>query len=242
MTEQLPDVMLDATEIVTGYGRAEIVHGISLGARMGQVTCIIGPNGAGKSTLMKAMAGCLPIYSGRLSLGGSDITRLSQDARTRLGVGYVPQTKDVFPSLTVLENLAMGGYMCRRPELARRREEILDRFPQLRTVLRSRASSLSGGERKLVAIGRVLMSRPTVLLLDEPTAGLSPQYVGIVKEHILQVARDGQCVVVVEQHAIDALEIANQALVLVGGRIHYQSEARDLLANEDLGQMFLGSK
>lgn len=175
---------LDAHEIVTGYGRTEIVHGISLRVSPGDVVSIVGPNGAGKSTLVKALAGSLPIASGRLILDGRDMTRLAQDVRTRRGIGYVPQTRDVFPSLTVQENLAMGGYLCGKAERERRRDEVLQRFPQLTNVLRSRASALSGGERKLLGIGRVLMGRPAVLLLDEPSAGLSPQYAEVVRRHV----------------------------------------------------------
>jgi branched-chain amino acid transport system ATP-binding protein len=233
---------LDAQQVVTGYGRTQIVHGISLSIGPGDVVSIVGPNGAGKSTFIKALAGSLPISEGRLMLDGSDVTGLGQDARTRRGIGYVPQTRDVFPSLTVQENLAMGGYLCGRAERARRRDEVLRRFPQLSKLLRSRAGSLSGGERKLLGIGRVLMGEPAVLLLDEPSAGLSPQYAEIVRNHIQQLGKDDRSVVVVEQHAVEALQISHRAVVLVAGRTRYEGGAQELLDNEDLGQMFLGRR
>lgn len=234
--------VLEATEVVTGYGQTEIVHGVSLSVNAGEVVSIIGPNGAGKSTLIKAIAGSLPLHRGSVSLEGADISRLAQDIRVRKGMGYVPQTRDVFPSLTVRENLAMGGYLCKRKELATRRDAVLDRFPQLSRVIDSRAGKLSGGERKLVGIGRVLMANPTVLLLDEPSAGLSPQYAAVVRDHIQALANEGQALLMVEQHAIEALEISQRAIVLVAGNVHYFGAADELLRDEDLGQMFLGRR
>jgi ABC-type branched-subunit amino acid transport system ATPase component len=233
---------LTAEDVVTGYGKTEIVHGVSLSVEPGQVVSIIGPNGAGKSTLIKAIAGALPTQKGRVRLGDTDLTKAGQDVRTRLGIGYVPQTKDVFPSLTVKENLAMGGYLCDRKTLDRRRDEVLDRFPQLKRVIDSRAGKLSGGERKLVGIGRVLMAEPSVLLLDEPSAGLSPQYAAVVRDHIVALATDGKALLVVEQHAVEALEISHEAMVLVAGSAHYYGSAGQLLRDEDLGQMFLGRR
>jgi branched-chain amino acid transport system ATP-binding protein len=232
----------EAHEIVTGYGRTEIVHGVSLSAGPGDIISVVGPNGAGKSTFIKALAGSLPVAGGRLMLDGQDVTKTGQDVRARRGVGYVPQMRDVFPSLTVQENLAMGGYLCGKVERNRRRDEVLERFPQLSNVLRSRAGSLSGGERKLLGIGRVLMARPSVLLLDEPSAGLSPQYSEIVRRHIQRLGKDGHSVVLVEQHAVEALEISGQALLLVAGSTRYLGSASELLDTEDLGQMFLGRR
>lgn len=231
-----------AHEIVTGYGRTQIVHGVSLSAGPGDVISIVGPNGAGKSTFIKALAGSLPVSGGSLTLDGQDVTKVSQEVRARRGVGYVPQIRDIFPSLTVQENLAMGGYLCGKAELNRRRDEVLDRFPQLSKVLRGRAGSLSGGERKLLGIGRVLMGRPSVLLLDEPSAGLSPRYAEIVRNHVRQLGTDGHSVILVEQHAVEALEISVQALLLVAGRTRYLGSASELLGAEDLGQMFFGRR
>jgi branched-chain amino acid transport system ATP-binding protein len=232
----------EAHEIVTGYGQTQIVHGVSISAGPGDIISIVGPNGAGKSTFIKALAGSLPVAGGRLMLDGQDVTKTGQDVRARRGVGYVPQMRDVFPSLTVQENLAMGGYLCGKAERNQRRDEVLERFPQLSNVLRSRAGSLSGGERKLLGIGRVLMARPSVLLLDEPSAGLSPRYAEIVRRHVQQLGKDGHSVVLVEQHAVEALEISSQALLLVAGRTRYLGSARELLGTEDLGQMFLGRR
>jgi branched-chain amino acid transport system ATP-binding protein len=231
-----------ADEIVTGYGRTQIVHGVSLNAGPGDVVSIVGPNGAGKSTFIKALAGSLPLSGGRLLLDGQDVGRLGQDVRAKRGVGYVPQIRDVFPSLTVLENLAMGGYLCGKTERKQRREEVLGRFPQLSKVLHSKAGSLSGGERKLLGLGRVLMGRPSVLLLDEPSAGLSPMYAEIVRRHVQQLGADGHSVILVEQHAVEALEISSHALLLVAGRTRYSGSAAELLNTDELGQMFLGRK
>lgn len=234
--------LLEAHDVVTGYGRTEIVHGVSVSVDAREVVAVIGPNGAGKSTLIKALAGSLPLHGGSLSLRGEDVGDQGQHLRARKGLGYVPQTKDVFPSLTVSENLAMGGYLCGRRELSERRDEVLARFPQLKKVLHSRAGKLSGGERKLLGIGRVLMARPEVLLLDEPSAGLSPQYAAVVRDHISALAKEGQALLVVEQHAVEALEISDRAVVLVAGRTHYEGSAADLLANQDLGELFLGRR
>ncbi|HUZ41858.1 MAG TPA: ABC transporter ATP-binding protein [Acidimicrobiales bacterium] len=233
---------LEAHEIVTGYGRTEIVHGISMEVDSGEVLCIIGPNGAGKSTFIKALAGALPVKSGTLRFQDIDITHRNQEVRARQGIGYVPQSNDVFPSLTTGENLAMGAYLCKKHEVKIRQAAALERFPQLKKVLTSRASSLSGGERKLLGIARVLMAEPKVLLLDEPSAGLSPQYADIVRGHIRNLAKDGHTVVIVEQHAIEALEISDRAMVLVAGRKHSEGLATDFLESEDLGQMFLGRR
>lgn len=240
MTEAAAAPALESRSIVCGYGRAEIVHGVSMQAARGEVVCIVGPNGAGKSTFVKALAGNLRAFSGQTFLEGQDISRLGQEVRTRKGLGYVPQTRDVFPSLTVWENIAMGGYLCRGHELAERRQVVLERFPQLKKVLKSKAGKLSGGERKLVGLARILMSQPKVLLLDEPTAGLSPQYAGIVRRHIRALAEEGQCVVLVEQHVMEALEISDRSLVMVQGLIHHEGDASELRSRTDLGEMFLG--
>jgi ABC-type branched-subunit amino acid transport system ATPase component len=234
--------ILEARDIVTGYGRTEIVHGISVDVDSGEVVCIVGPNGAGKSTFIKAIAGSLPVKSGSVRFQDVDITGLNQETRARRGIGYVPQTSDVFPSLTTKENLAMGGYLCKKSEMLSRQEVVLDRFPQLKKVFTSRAGSLSGGERKLLGIGRVLMSEPSVLLLDEPSAGLSPQYADIVRGHIRNLAEDGHTVLIVEQHAIEALEVSDRGVVFVAGQKHFEGPSKDLLENEDLGQMFLGRR
>jgi len=233
---------LEAHEVVTGYGRTQIVHGISMEVDSGEVVCIVGPNGAGKSTFIKALAGALPVKGGTVRFQDIDITHLNQEIRARRGIGYVPQTADVFPSLTTRENLAMGAYLCKKHELKIRQAAVLERFPQLKKVLTSRAGSLSGGERKLLGIARVLMAEPKVLILDEPSAGLSPQYGDIVRGHIRNLAEDGHTVLIVEQHAIEALEISDRAMVFVAGRKHFEGLAKDLLESEDLGQMFLGRR
>ncbi|MCL6596469.1 MAG: ABC transporter ATP-binding protein [Firmicutes bacterium] len=225
---------------MTGYGSTVIVHGVSLRAEEGQIVSIIGPNGAGKSTLLKAVAGQLRKQSGRVLLRGEDVSTLSHDVLARRGIGFVPQNRDVFPSLTVEENLEMGGYLLPPPVVRERKEEVLSRFPQLRPALHRRASTLSGGERKMLGVGRVLMMKPDVLLLDEPSAGLSPEYTQTLLQHIVQLAKEGNTVVMVEQHAAEALSLADWAYVLVAGATRHEGPGRMLLENEDIGAMFLG--
>src|SRR5215467_2438325 len=170
-----PAAMLSVTDVVSGYGGPPIVRGVSAQVGSGEIVTIVGPNGAGKSTLLKAIAGLLRVESGRVVLGGSDITNQRTSRLARVGLGYVPQSNDVFDPLTVQENLEVGGYRVPRPQLGARIDEIVGLLPALSALMGRRAAKLSGGERKMVAVGRALMSRPTVLLLDEPTSGLSAE-------------------------------------------------------------------
>jgi ABC-type branched-subunit amino acid transport system ATPase component len=232
--------VLAVNEMSTGYGPTIIVHNVSLQAHAGEIVTIIGPNGAGKSTFIKGIAAELK-YTGRVELQGKDVTgRASQDL-VRDGLGYVPQIRDVFPSLTVSENLEIGGYMMRKKEVRERRDDVLERFPPLKPAVKRQASTLSGGERKMLAIGRVLMANPRVVLLDEPSAGLSPQYTRVVHDHIVELAKEGRCIVMVEQRAIEALRMADRAYLLVSGRIRYEGSSTGLLEDEDMGRMFLGA-
>jgi ABC-type branched-subunit amino acid transport system ATPase component len=231
--------VLVVTDMTTGYGPVTIVHGVSLHASPGEIVTIIGPNGAGKSTLIKGVAAELK-YTGTVSLLGKDVTGVASQNLVRDGLGYVPQIRDVFPSLTVNENMEIGGYMLGKQEVRKRRDEVIERFPQLKPALKRQAATLSGGERKMLGIARVLMANPQVILLDEPSAGLSPQYTRVVHDHIVELAKEGRCIVMVEQRAVEALRMANRAYLMVSGRIRYEGSGTALLEDQDMGRMFLG--
>lgn len=231
--------LLEVENLSAGYGAMMIVHEVSVKADAGQIVALIGPNGAGKSTLLKAIASELK-PEGAVRFKGEDVTGIPRQNLVRKGLGYVPQTRDVFTSLSVDENLEMGGYILRKEAVRTRRQRVLDRFPQLKPATKRAASTLSGGERKMLGIGRVLMGEPEVMLLDEPGAGLSPEYARVVREHIVELAREGTCILMVEQQAIEALKIADWAYVMVAGRIRHEGPGKELLENEDIGAMFLG--
>ncbi len=236
-----PATRLAVDGLSAGYGHTPIVSEVSLAVGQGEIVAIIGPNGAGKSTLLKAIVGVIPAMAGRVSLAGSDVTNLRGDVLARRGLGYVPQSNDVFDALSVAENLEMGGYLLDRERLAARRDAVLELLPALGAMLRRGAGKLSGGERKMLAIGRALMLDPGVLVLDEPTAGLSPQLsAALLREHVCRLAQAGTAVLLVEQRARAALEIAAWAYVMVAGRVHVDGPAAGLLAREDIGDLFLG--
>jgi len=240
-TEGRPLALLDAVGVAAGYGSSPIVRDVSLGVGPGEVVSIIGPNGSGKSTLLKALTGLLTPLRGTVTLAGEDVTRLRTDERVRRGLGYVPQTNDVFATLTVAENLDMGGYLLDRRAVAARRDEVLDLLPALAPLLRRNAGKLSGGERKMLAIARVLMPRPRMLVLDEPTAGLSPRLAAeLLRDHVRRLATAGTAVLLVEQRATAALEISRWAYVLVAGEVRLAGPASELLARADIGDVFLG--
>jgi ABC-type branched-subunit amino acid transport system ATPase component len=235
--------LLQVDDLTAGYGRDPVVAGISLRFRSGEIACIIGPNGAGKSTLLKAITNEAVILSGRIALRGRNITRLQAAELARLGVGWVPQLNDVFATLTVRENLEMGGYQMPPHAVTERIEEVLGLFPLLRPLEHRRAGKLSGGERKVLALGRALMPRPAVLLLDEPTASLSPEMSRLVLEDcVLALAGQGVGVVLVEQRAVAALKISHRGYVLVGGRLSIEGPATELLERDDMASVFLGAQ
>jgi len=233
--------ILEVEDLSAGYGAAPIVSGISLRVGRGEVVSILGPNGAGKSTLLKALVGVIRSLQGTVRLDGQTVTNLSADTLARLGLGYVPQVNDVFDALSVAENLEMGGYLLGKRAFAARRAEVLAMLPVLDPMLGRSAGKLSGGERKMLAVGRVLMLRPKVLVLDEPTANLSPQLAAILlREHVRKLVADGTAVLLVEQKALAALEISDRATILVAGRTRIEGPAGDLLARQDIGELFLG--
>jgi branched-chain amino acid transport system ATP-binding protein len=224
-----------------GYGENTVLHGVSLRIEPGEVVVVIGPNGAGKSTAMKAIFGMLNITGGRVVLEGAEITGLAPDRVVREGVCYVPQVGNVFVSLSVQENLEMGAYL-RRDDFRPRLGEIYAMFPDLAEKRRQPAGSLSGGQRQMVAMGRALMLEPKVLMLDEPTAGLSPRYRGEIFETVRRINASGVPILMVEQNAKQALGIADRAYVLVDGENRHEGTGAELLADREVARLFLGAK
>ena len=222
-----------------GYGDADILHDCTIGVDEGEIAVVVGPNGAGKSTAMKAVFGMLGLRSGRVLMNGEDITALKPQERVRKGMGFVPQTNNVFPSLTVLENLEMGAFV-RADDVADTLSQVLDLFPVLREKADQPAGELSGGQRQQVAVGRALMTQPRVLMLDEPTAGVSPIVMDELFDRIIEVARTGIAILMVEQNAKQALHIADKGFVLVQGRNRYTDTGQALLADNDVRKAFLG--
>ncbi len=237
-----PDVggpTLIADCLTVGYGGTPVVQEVSVRARPGQLTAIVGPNGAGKSTLLKGMAGVLRCLGGRTLLGDEDVTNLSSERLIRLGISYVPQVSNVFPSLTVRENLEMGAYIV-RGNSKQRIEELCAMFPDLKSSLQRPARTLSGGQRMMLALARGLMVQPKVLLLDEPTAGLAPMVVDLVWEHVLAITASGPAVLVVEQNTRRSLRDADWGYVLTNGRNNLEGPGPELLADKDLVRLYIG--
>ena len=231
--------ILELDAVSGGYGEADILHDVSLEVGAGEIVVIIGPNGAGKSTAIKAVFGLLRLSSGRIALDGEEITGMEPAKVVRKGVCYVPQTNNVFPSLTVEENLEMGAFV-RPGDFRPRLREIYDMFPPLAEKRRQPAGQLSGGQRQMVAIGKALMLEPRILLLDEPTAGLSPIY----RAEIFAIVRDinaaGTPILMVEQNAKQSLGVADRGYVLVDGQNRIDDTGDALLANSEVAEMFLG--
>jgi branched-chain amino acid transport system ATP-binding protein len=233
--------VLEVVGLSAGYGAVPVVRDVDLRVAPGEVVAVLGPNGAGKSTLLKALIGRLRPSAGRVVLGGNDITGVSAYRLARLGIGYVPQSKDVFETLTVLENLEMGGYLLPRGDVAGRIERVTALLPILQPLLGRTVKSLSGGERKLLGIARSLMLDPTVLLLDEPTASLAPAVAKtVLSTHVRGLADAGTGVLLVEQRVKDALGMADRGYVMVGGRVIATGRAADLMTRDDVGELFLG--
>ena len=222
-----------------GYGGADILKGCTISVEAGEIVVIVGPNGAGKSTAMKAMFGMLDLRAGSVLLNGEDITSLPPQQRVQRGMGFVPQTQNVFTSMTVEENLEMGGFI-RGDDFNDTIEEIYNLFPVLREKRAQPAGELSGGQRQQVAVGRALMTQPKVLMLDEPTAGVSPIVMDELFDRIIDVARTGIAILMVEQNAKQALAIADRGYVLVQGENRYTDSGAALLVNPDVRRAFLG--
>ncbi len=222
-----------------GYGGADILHNCSIGVEKGEIAVVVGPNGAGKSTAMKAIFGMLNLREGRVTIDGEDITTLKPEERVLKGMGFVPQTGNVFTSMSVEENLEMGAFI-RRDDIAETMEQVYSLFPILKEKRRQPAGELSGGQRQQVAVGRALMTQPKVLMLDEPTAGVSPIVMDELFDRIIEVARTGIAILMVEQNAKQALNIADKGYVLVQGENRYTDTGAALMANPEVRRAFLG--
>jgi branched-chain amino acid transport system ATP-binding protein len=234
------DAFLIGDTMSGGYGAGpDILHDCTIAVNPGEIAVIVGPNGAGKSTAMKAVFGMLNVRQGSVRLDGEDITDLSPQARVLKGMGFVPQTSNIFPSLTVEENLEMGAYT-RQDDFRDTMEQVYHLFPILKEKRRQAAGELSGGQRQQVAVGRALMTKPKVLMLDEPTAGVSPIVMDELFDRIIEVSRTGIPILMVEQNARQALEIADRGYVLVQGRNAHTGTGKELLADPEVRRSFLG--
>jgi ABC-type branched-subunit amino acid transport system ATPase component len=230
---------LSVQGLTAGYGGPPIIEQISLTARRGAITAIVGPNGAGKSTLLKAVAGLIRPAAGRVFVEGKEITGLPAEKLVRRGIAYVPQVENVFPDLTVRENLDMGGYV-RKSGVRERIEQLFLLFPDLKVAAHRRASTLSGGQRTMLALARGLMVDPAVLILDEPSAGLSPKFQGLIWERIEQIRATNVAVVIVEQNTRETLRHAQWAYVLVLGKNRLEGTGRDLLDDDEVVNLYVG--
>ena len=222
-----------------GYGQVDILHSCTISVDPGEIAVIVGPNGAGKSTAMKAVFGMLKLRGGHVKLNGEDITALTPQARVAKGMAFVPQTSNIFTSMTVEENLEMGAFL-RRDDIRTTLDQVYTLFPILKTKRYQAAGELSGGQRQQVAVGRALMTQPRVLMLDEPTAGVSPIVMDGLFDRIIEVARTGISILMVEQNARQALEIADKGFVLVQGRNRFTDTGKALMADPEVRRSFLG--
>ena len=230
---------LSCTNMTGGYGGEDIIHGCDIEVDRNQIVVIVGPNGAGKSTAMKAMLGMISLKEGSLILDGSDISKLTPQDRVAAGIAFVPQTMNIFSELTVEENLEIGAFL-REDNVKETIEEIYNLFPAMKDKRNQLAGELSGGQRQQVAVSRALMTRPKVLMLDEPTAGVSPIVMKEIFERIITIKNSGVAIVIVEQNAKQALNIADFGYVLVGGENKFSGEGQALLNNQEVRKSFLG--
>ena len=225
--------------LIGGYGTGDILKGCTISAAQGEISVVVGPNGAGKSTAMKAILGMLKVLKGKVTLAGQDITIMSPQQRVQLGMAFVPQTNNVFSSMTVEENLELGAYV-RTDDYTDTMNQIYELFPVLKEKRLQPAGELSGGQRQQVAVGRALMTKPSVLMLDEPTAGVSPIVMDELFDRIIEVKKTGIAILMVEQNARQALAIADKGFVLVTGQNRFTDSGQVLLANEEVRRSFLG--
>ena len=235
----MADPFLIGEAMTGGYGPVDILHSCTIAVNKGEIAVIVGPNGAGKSTAMKAVFGMLNLRSGRVLLEGEDITKLTPQARVAKGMAFVPQTSNIFTSMTVEENLEMGAFL-RRDDTRDTMDQIYTLFPILKAKRYQAAGELSGGQRQQVAVGRALMTQPKVLMLDEPTAGVSPIVMDELFDRIIEVARSGISILMVEQNARQALDIADKGYVLVQGANRFTDTGQALLADPEVRRSFLG--
>ena len=231
--------LLAASDIYGGYGGADILNGVSLRVEPGEIVTVAGANGAGKSTFIKALAGLVTIRSGTVRFNGKDITGIAPENAARIGISYVPQEHNVFTSMSVTENLEMGAFL-RSDDYSGQLENIFTLFPRLRERRSQPVWQMSGGERQMVAMGRALMVEPKLLMLDEPTAGLSPLFMDQVFEQVKQINALGIGILMVEQNAKQALAVSDRGYVLAMGRNRYEDRADKMLENREIAEMFLG--
>ena len=243
-------------EVYAGYGKLEILHGVNVAANPGELVAIVGPNGSGKSTLLKTIFGFTNIYKGKIIIGDKDVTKVPPSRKPLYGLAYVPQVGNVFSKLTVEENLKLsrivftararmgqlGEEAKRDPEKAfqRKLEEVYEMFPILRERRWQKAGTLSGGERQMLAMARAMLMEPCVLLLDEPTAALAPKAAEEIFRKIVEIAKSGVTVLLVEQNAKRALEIADRGYILVQGQVAYEGTGKEILSHPELGKLYLG--
>jgi ABC-type branched-subunit amino acid transport system ATPase component len=237
MTEATPALVAEG--ITSGYDEVPIVQDVSIHVGQDEIVTIIGPNGAGKSTVLKALFGFLPVWQGRVSLAGDDVTGLAPELLVCRGIAFVPQTENIFPSLSIRENLTMGG-ITRADGVEERISWVFELFPVLAERPRERAGRLSGGQRQTLAIARALMLEPRILLLDEPSASLSPKMIETVLANVVEINRRGTAVLMVEQRARQALAISDRGYVLANGRNRLEGPASDLLASDEVRWLYLG--
>ena len=237
----MAETLLDVRELEVAYGAVQVLFGVSLHVEPGEIVSIIGPNGAGKSTVIKAVVGLVPARGGEIHFAGEDITRLPAHRAVRMGIGYVPQGRIVFGDMSVLDNLELGAFHER--DKARRRdavEMVFEQFPRLHERRQNLAGNLSGGEQQMLAIGRALMMHPRLVILDEPSLGLSPRYVDIIFERLIALKEQGVTLLMVEQNAARALDLSDRGYALELGRNRFADTGAALLANEDVRRMYLG--
>jgi len=231
--------LLKAEQVFSGYGDMEVLHGVDLTVDDGEIVTIIGPNGAGKSTLMKTIFGLLKPTSGTIAFEETDITGMSPDLVVRRGLAYVPQVENVFPSLTVQENLEMGAFIL-GGDLRERIDQVCELFPALATRKKVRVGKMSGGERQMVAMGRALMLDPKLLMLDEPSAALAPNLTATIFDRIVAINQAGRAILIVEQNAKESLKLSHRGCVMAAGMKCFEDSGPELLANEDIGRLYLG--
>ena len=232
---------LRAEGVTAGYGADPVIRGITVRAEPGEVVSLVGANGSGKSTLLKSLVGVIRVSAGTVMVGDTDVTNRPPEDVARAGVGYVPQVDDVFPPLTVRENLEMGGYLLRPKEVRAQIDRVVAVFPRLGSMLTRQAGKLSGGERKMLAMGRVLMLEPAIFLLDEPTANLAPAIArSLLQEHVRLLAQGGAAVLIVEQRARAVLAISDRTYVLAGGEVRMEGTPAELAVSPAFVESFLG--
>ena len=233
--------VLRATGVTAGYGGDPVIRDVTVHVEPGRVVSLVGANGSGKSTLLKSLVGVVRVSAGTVTVGAADVTNRPPEDVARAGVGYVPQVDDVFAPLTVRENLEMGGYLLPSRDVRKRVDHVIGVFPRLGTMLSRQAGKLSGGERKMLAMGRVLMLDPAVVLLDEPTANLAPAIArSLLEDHVRRLARAGASVLVVEQRARAVLAISDRTYVLAGGEVRMEGTPAELSASPAFIESFLG--